>query len=115
MREELHFTTGSDEQKAVNLRTNSDVVLTTGCNGREDGVDIVLEGEARLASEQAALEELSEAFRSKWDGRWEYEARDGGFFHPDGFGVQVYSVRPTKIFAFAKGLFGHTVQRFEKS
>jgi len=37
----LHFCTGADEQKAVNLETNPEVVLTTGCNGWQEGLDVV--------------------------------------------------------------------------
>ena len=42
----LHFCTGAEEQKAVNLGANPHVVLTTGCNGWEEGLDIVVEGAA---------------------------------------------------------------------
>ena len=42
----LHFCTGSEEQKAVNLRGNQQVVLTTGCNTWEGGVDVTVEGVA---------------------------------------------------------------------
>jgi general stress protein 26 len=108
----LHFTTGSNEQKSANLRENSHVILTTGRNDWQDGIDIVLEGEAREGTEQRVLEDVSQAFRAKWDGRWEYVARDGKFFHPDGFEVQLFSVAPTKVLAFAKRPFGHTVHKF---
>jgi hypothetical protein len=33
----IHFATGRGEQKAVNLRTNQNVILTTGCNDWEQG------------------------------------------------------------------------------
>jgi general stress protein 26 len=111
----LHFTTGADEQKSANLRSNSNVILTTGRNDWQDGIDIVLEGTAHEGAEQSVLEDVSQAFRTKWDGRWEYEARDGKFFHPDGFEVQIFSVTPTKVLAFAKGTFGHTVHKFDES
>ena len=42
----IHFATGFGEQKAVNLRTNQNVILTTGCNEWERGLDVVVEGEA---------------------------------------------------------------------
>ncbi|HTT59071.1 MAG TPA: pyridoxamine 5'-phosphate oxidase family protein [Acidimicrobiales bacterium] len=38
----LHFTTGFEEQKALNLRTNSRVILSTGCNDWRGGLDIVV-------------------------------------------------------------------------
>jgi hypothetical protein len=58
---------------------------------------------------------LRDAWARKWDGRWHYEARDGSFHHegdPDGGPVLVFSVTPTKVFAFAKGQFGQTRHRF---
>ena len=110
--DQLHFTTGPDEQKAKNLLTNTHVILSTGRNDWRDGVDVVVEGEARRQSDQGALEEIAQIFRMKWEGQWEYSARDGTFYHPDGFEVQVYSVAPQKVYAFAKGTFGHTVHRF---
>jgi general stress protein 26 len=111
----LHFTTGDKEQKYANLRTNSHVALTTGCNDWREGVDIVVEGDARQGADQRELEDLSAVFLAKWDGdSWGYEARDGKFFHPGGFEVQLFSVRPRTVYAFAKGTFGHTVHRFEE-
>jgi len=40
----IHFATGAGEQKAVNLRTNQNVILTTGRNEWEQGLDVVVEG-----------------------------------------------------------------------
>jgi uncharacterized protein YjlB len=59
------------------------------------------------------LERLVEAWHAKWDGRWEYSARDGHFYHSAGFEVLAFSVVPIKVLAFAKGTFGHTVHRFQ--
>jgi hypothetical protein len=42
----LHFCTGAEEQKAVNLAGNPWVALTTGANRWKDGLDLVVEGEA---------------------------------------------------------------------
>jgi predicted pyridoxine 5'-phosphate oxidase superfamily flavin-nucleotide-binding protein len=42
----IHFSTGATEQKAVNLRGNPHVILTTGCNNRDRGLDVVVEGDA---------------------------------------------------------------------
>lgn len=114
-RGQLHFTTGAEEQKSANLSRNPHVILTTGCNDWRDGVDVVLEGDAREQADRELLEHLSTVFRTKWDGdTWTYTARDGKFFHPGGFEVQVFSVTPKKVFAFAKGTFGHTVHRFDE-
>jgi nitroimidazol reductase NimA-like FMN-containing flavoprotein (pyridoxamine 5'-phosphate oxidase superfamily) len=109
----LHFATGPDEQKAVNLRSNAEVALATGCNVWDEGLDVVVEGEAVRVTDDDDLRRLAEAWSSKWDGRWQYEHGDGGFQHPDGGGeVWVYAVRPRKVLSFAKGTFSHTSHRF---
>ena len=109
----IHFATGFDEQKAVNLRTNQNVILTTGCNEWERGLDVVVEGEAVQVTEETVLERLAEAWETKWDGRWRYEVHDGGFRHGGGSGeVLVFSVKPVKVLSFAKGTFGQTRHRF---
>ena len=82
--EAIWFGTGSDEQKFVNLSANPHVVLTTGCNGWDAGLDLVVEGEARRVTDNAVLGRVAAVFASKWDGRWEYMAGDGCFRDPDG-------------------------------
>ena len=109
--EALHFATGLEEQKAVNLRRNRAVVLTTGCNSWEGGLDVVVEGEAVQVTDPEQLEKLVDAWASKWDGRWAYEVHEGAFRH-GGNTALVFSVRPVKVFAFAKGTFGQTRYRF---
>jgi general stress protein 26 len=111
--EAVHFATSPTEQKAVNLRTNRHVTLTTGCNQWEGGLDIVVEGEALQVTDEDLLTRLAAAWATKWDGRWHYEVHDGAFRHEDGAGVVlVFSVTPTKVLAFAKGTFGQTRHRF---
>src|SRR6476660_1232690 len=111
----ISFATGPGEQKALNLRTNQNVTLTTGCNDWERGLDVVVEGKAVRVTDESALERLAEAWATKWDGRWHYEVHDGGFRHQGGSGaVLVFSVKPTRVFAFAKGTFGQTRHRFEQ-
>jgi len=107
----VHFTTGAAEQKAVNLTGNPRVVLTTGCDRWDSGLDVMVEGEAVRVTDDDLLGRLAAAWTSKWDGRWRFEVRDGGFHH-EGGGAQVYSVTPTKILAFGKGRFSHTRHRF---
>ena len=70
--EALHFTKGAEEQKASNLRANSHVILTTCCNGWQDGLDVVLEGEAVLLTRENLLGRLSEAWLAKWDRPWKF-------------------------------------------
>lgn len=106
--EALHFSTGPDEQKAVNLASNPHVVLTTGGNHWDQGLDVMVEGEARRVSDRATLERLATAWSAKWDGQWQYQVTDTGFAHNAGDPVLVFAVKPAKILAFAKGGFGQT-------
>jgi nitroimidazol reductase NimA-like FMN-containing flavoprotein (pyridoxamine 5'-phosphate oxidase superfamily) len=104
----LHFTTGETEQKAVNLRGNPNVILTTGCNRWDRGLDVVVEGKAVQLTDDDVLERLAEAWATKWDGRWHYEVHDGAFHHEDGGTASVFSVTPAKVLTFAKGAFSQT-------
>ena len=109
----LHFCTGSEEQKAVNLRGNQHVVLTTGCNTWDSGLDLIVEGVAVRQTDPDVLERLAEAWRHKWDGRWRYEVQDGEFREVDGqHTALVFSVAPTKVLAFGKGTFSQTRHMF---
>ncbi len=108
----LHFCTGSAEQKAVNLRSNQKVILMTGCNQWDGGLDVVVEGQAVRVTDRSTLQRLAEAWARKWDGRWQYEAADDGFQGDEHENVPVFSVRPEKVFAFAKGNFSHTRHMF---
>lgn len=104
----LYFTTGPDEQKTVNLASNPNIILTTGCNGWQDGLDVMLEGEARRITDRQTLERLSEAWKGKWDGSWQFEVIDEGFGNEVGGTAFVFGVEPTKVLAFGKGTFTHT-------
>jgi general stress protein 26 len=109
----IHFATGADEQKALNLRTNKNVILTTGCNDWQQGLDVVVEGEAVQVIDESVLEQLARAWAAKWDGRWHYEVHDRGFRHENGSNtILVFAVKPAKVFAFAKGTFGQTRHLF---
>ncbi len=87
------------------------MVLTTGCNRWEEGLDVMVEGDAVRLTDNKMLERLAQAWAAKWDGRWQYEVH-GGAFHHRGGAVLVFSVKPTKILAFARGKFSHTRHRF---
>ena len=52
----LYFCTGDAEQKAINLGANPHVVLTTGCNGWEAGLDVMVEGDAVRVTDEDTLE-----------------------------------------------------------
>ncbi len=49
----LYFSTGADEQKAVNLRGNPHVLLLTGCHRWNEGLDVVAEGDAVRVTDDA--------------------------------------------------------------
>jgi nitroimidazol reductase NimA-like FMN-containing flavoprotein (pyridoxamine 5'-phosphate oxidase superfamily) len=111
----IHFHTGAEEQKAANLRANPHVVLTTGCNRWDQGLDVVVEGDAVQVTDEDVLRRLAEAWAAKWDGRWRLEACDGGFRNPgmNDLPSLVFTVTPVKIYAHAKGdPFGATTHKF---
>lgn len=108
----LWFSTGAAEQKALNLHANRQVVITTGCDRWEEGLDVVVEGEATRETGDGVLARLATAWSAKWDGRWQYEARDGAFHHRGGGEALVFRVTPRKILAFGKGAFSQTSYRF---
>jgi hypothetical protein len=108
------FSTGADEQKFANLRVNPHVVLTTGCNRWDEGLDVVVEGAAVRVTDDGVLARAAQAFAAKWDGRWQFTAGGGCFRDTDGKGeAMVFSVVPVKVFAHAKGdPFGATRHNF---
>ena len=117
----FHFCTGPDEQKGVNLATNPHVVLTTGCNHWDHGLDVMVEGEARRVTDRATLERLAAAWATKWDGTWQFDVADDGF-HPRTAETPsspqadtpalVFAVEPTKVLAFGKGQGSFTHTRY---
>jgi nitroimidazol reductase NimA-like FMN-containing flavoprotein (pyridoxamine 5'-phosphate oxidase superfamily) len=108
----LHFCTGPSEQKAVNIAANPRVALTTGCNQWNDGLDVVVEGDARRVDAAVRLQALADLWRVKYRGDWDFSVADGMFHHGGGSAV-VFEVRPVKVLAFAKGVFAQTRYRFE--
>jgi general stress protein 26 len=111
----IFFATGPTEQKYRNLEVNPNVLLTTGPNDWQHGLEIVVEGVAERVTDRDLLERLVSAWATKWDGQWKYTAGDQGFRHmrdPEGdFDVHVFRVAPTKILAFGKAPFSHTRYR----
>jgi general stress protein 26 len=108
----LYFSTIGTEQKDVNIAANPRVILTTGCNGWESGVDVITEGIASVVKSDDLLAHLAGVWTQKWDGRWRFQVRDGFFYHEDGAEVTVYAVKPSRVYAFAKGTFVQTKHQF---
>jgi nitroimidazol reductase NimA-like FMN-containing flavoprotein (pyridoxamine 5'-phosphate oxidase superfamily) len=110
----IHFHTGAGEQKFANLRANPYVVLTTGRDSWDSGIDVVVEGKAVAQTDQDTLHRLAQEWATKWDGRWQLEVGDGGFRNAAmDVTSYVFTVAPTRVYAHAKGdPFGATTHRF---
>src|SRR5215213_8975262 len=50
----LYFCTGPDERKAKNLVRNPHCILATGCNALDEGLDVVVEGDAVRVTDEAS-------------------------------------------------------------
>lgn len=108
----IHFSTGAEEQKGANLRLNPHVLLTTGCTWNS-GLAVVVEGDAVQTTDDDMLKRLAQAWTTKWEGQWQFQARDGVFQHPSGGTALVFSVTPTRVLSFANGpLYSHTRHQF---
>ena len=111
----MYFCTGSHERKAKNLMANSYCVLTTGQNGLDDGIDLVVEGRAAAVTDSVELHSVALLYESKYGPR--FTAPEGTWF---GLGDAIrsgdaltYRVTPTTAFGFGKGTsFSQTRWRF---
>jgi len=110
----LYFCTGPSERKARNLAHNPHCILTTGCNTMDEGLDVVVEGDAVQVRDDAKLSRIADLYESKYGREWRFGIRDGVFVHEDGEGVAlVFEVAPRKAFGFGKGNeFSQTRWRF---
>jgi len=107
----LHFCTGPSERKAKNLVGNPHCILTTGCNA-EEGLDLVVEGDAVQVRDDARLQRIADAYESKYGSDWHFDVRDGAFHHSGGHAL-VYEVAPSTAFGFGKGdVYSQTRWRF---
>lgn len=89
----LFFSTGEDERKAKNLETNTHVTLTTGSNALTEGLDIVVEGDAAVVSDDAMLLRIADAYVAKYGGGWRLPGLEG---------VLTFKVTPSKAFGFGR-------------
>jgi nitroimidazol reductase NimA-like FMN-containing flavoprotein (pyridoxamine 5'-phosphate oxidase superfamily) len=108
----LHFCTGPEERKAKNLERNAHCILTTGRNSLHEGIDIVVEGDAVVVSDESRLRRLAAAYESKYGQDWHFDVREGAFHHTAGGRALVYRVVAAKAFGFRKGVYGQTRWRF---
>src|ERR1700735_3087772 len=61
--EAIWLSAGAGEQKFANLRSNPHVVLTTGCNRWDQGLDVVVEGDAVRVTDDAVLSRVAGGVR----------------------------------------------------
>ena len=108
----LYFCTGPTEQKAKNLANNPHCVITTGSNAIDEGLDVIVEGDAVRVSDDDQLRRVAEAYEAKYGADWHFDVEDGAFHH-EGGEAWVFAVAPVKSFGFAKGEpFSQTRFRF---
>jgi general stress protein 26 len=116
----LHFSTGVEERKAKNLAVNAHCILLTGTNTWDEGLDVVVEGDARLVTDDARLQRVADAYLAKYGEGWRYTVRDGALYHGEGHAagehatrVLTYEIVPATVFGFGRGAtFSQTRWRF---
>lgn len=105
----LHFCTGEHERKRLNLSMNAQCILTTGCNGIDSGMDLVIEGKAVRVISEARLQEIAETYEKKYGSDWHFDVTQDGFQGPESNVAWVFRLEPTVAFGFSKGTpFGQT-------
>ena len=109
----LYFSTGPTEQKYKNLEKNPHCVMTTGSNRLDEGLDLVVEGDAVRVTDDARLQVLAEAWQAKYGRDWNLTGTEKDPAH-------VFEVKPVRAFGFRKGFGkdgqgGQTRWRWEPS
>jgi hypothetical protein len=105
----LYFTSGPSEQKSRNLAVNRHCAVTTGCNTWNEGLDLVLQGDAVVVHDLALLQRVADAFLAKYGRDWAFEVAEDGTFG----GPVVYQLVPVRGLGFGKGPFSHTRWDFD--
>jgi hypothetical protein len=124
-----YFASAEGSRKAKNLARNAKCSLSIG-SVELPSLDLVLEGEARRATDSGTLERVADAYNSKYD--WPVTAADGALDAAEGAPTagpppfNVYEFTPVAAFGFPgiagtdeKGLSEHgmhspTRWRFER-
>ncbi|NEB81920.1 pyridoxamine 5'-phosphate oxidase family protein [Streptomyces sp. SID14478] len=108
----LYFSSGPSEQKSKNLARDGHCALTTGANSLTEGLDLVVEGEARPVTDPAMLEKVIAAYEAKYGA---HITSPEGTFHGIGDGfrkgdVAVFGVAPGTAYGFGRdnGVYTHT-------
>jgi hypothetical protein len=100
----FYFCSGASERKTLNLAQNSHVVVTTGCNSFNEGLDVVLEGDAVRIDDEAKLKRFADQLRAKYGSFFDFQVRDGGLSGGgDDDVAPAFEVVPKRAFGFARG------------
>jgi hypothetical protein len=97
----LHFCTGENERKAMNIASNLHCAITTGCNAMNEGFDVVIEGDAVRVLDAGKLQRVADAYGNKYAG-WGLTVGDGVLLG-EGGDTLVFEIVPVKAFGFGKG------------
>lgn len=89
----LYFSTSEGERKERNLRTNQHVTIATGPVGLTEGLDLVVQGEAKVVRAAAKIRRLAKAYAEKYGEGWRLPGLDD---------VLTYEVTPTQAFGFGR-------------
>lgn len=110
----LYFCTGPTERKARNLDGNAHCTITTGRNVlNEEGLDVVIEGDAVQVRDKSTLQRISDTYLSKYGEDWHFVSETQEGSSPGE--IRVYEVTPATAFGFGKGAtFSQTVWRFQR-
>jgi hypothetical protein len=106
----LYFTSGQTEQKSRNLAVNRHCAVTTGCNKWNEGLDLVLHGDAVVVRDLPLLQQVADAFLAKYGRDWAFEVAEDGTFADH---VLVYQLVPVQGLGFGKHPFSHTRWDFD--
>ena len=108
----LYFSSGPGEQKSRNLAANQHCAVTTGCNTWDEGLDLVLQGDAVVVHDLPLLRQVADAFLAKYGSDWAFEVADDGTFGGHGVSM-VYQLTPVQALGFRKDPFSHTRWDFD--
>jgi len=98
----FRFTTGPGEQKERNLRSNADVLVTTGVDTWAAGMDVIVEGAAQRITDRDELQATADAYEGKYGAVWHFDVGDGAFATSNGE-AWVFEITPAVVHAYAKG------------
>ncbi|NRQ33382.1 pyridoxamine 5'-phosphate oxidase family protein [Nonomuraea sp. NN258] len=105
----FYFSSGPEEQKSKNLAASPHCAVTTGCNKWDDGLDLVLHGDAVTVRDPEVLRRVADAHTTKYGTAWAAEVGDDGVFRMHGHEPVVFEVRPAQALGFGKtNGFSHT-------